>query len=162
LLQRQDVLVQVTLPPGEALSEPPKVAFAQAGNAVHANLQYLSAAPRTDVRIQGISFLYIAAASSGLLPGMNLAVVLPTGKAAEGALVPASAVVWSDGKAWAYFRTGERTFARRQIATDTPAPDGGYIVKGVPNGIEIVAQGGQLLLSEEFRSRIQVGEEGGQ
>ena len=162
LLQRQDVLVQVTLPPGEALSEPPKVALAQAGKAIHANLQYLSAAPRTDVRIQGISFLYVAPASSGLLPGINLAVTLPAGKAAEGTLVPASAVVWSDGKAWAYFRTGEQTFARRQIATDTPAPDGGYIVKGLPNSTEIVAQGGQMLLSEEFRSRIQVGEEGGQ
>jgi hypothetical protein len=160
LLQRQDVLVQVTLPPGEALVEPPKVAVAQAGNAIHAKLQYLSPAPRTDVRIQGISFLYIAPASSGLLPGMNLAVMLPSGKAAQGTLVPASAVVWSDGKAWAYFRTGDGTFARREIATGTPAPDGGYIVSALPDNSEVVSQGGQLLLSEEFRSRIDVGENG--
>jgi hypothetical protein len=160
LLQRQDVLVQVTLPPGEALTEPPRVAVAQAGNAIRANMQYLSPAPRTDTRIQGISFLYVAPAASGLLPGMNLAVTLQVGKAAEGTLVPGSAVVWSDGKAWAYFRTGAQTFARREIATDTPASDGGYVVKGLADNSEIVAQGGQLLLSEEFRSRIQVGEEG--
>ena len=159
LLQRQDMLVQVTLPPGETLSEPPKTAVAQAGNAIHANMQYLSPAPRTDARIQGISFLYIVPASSGLLPGMNLSVSLVAGKSAEGTLVPASAVVWSDGKAWAYFRTGVQTFTRREIVTDTPAADGGYIVKGLPANSEIVAQGGQLLLSEEFRLRIQVGEE---
>lgn len=161
LLQRQDVLVQVTLPPGETLSEPPKGAVAQVGNAMRANMQYLSLAPRTDVRIQGISFLYIAPAASGLLPGMNVEVILPAGKAAAGTLIPASAVVWSDGKAWAYFRTGEQTFARRTIATDMRALDGGYIVTGLPNNTEVVAQGSQLLLSEEFRSRIQVGEEGG-
>jgi hypothetical protein len=161
LLQRQDVLVQVTLPPGESLTAPPRNAVAEAGSAIRANLQFLSAAPRTDARIQGISFLYIAPASSGLLPGMNVAVTLPTGRAAEGALVPGSAVVWSEGKPWAYFRTGEQTFARREIATDTPAPDGGYIVKDLPNNSEVVTQGGQLLLSEEFRARIQVGEEAG-
>jgi hypothetical protein len=162
LLQRQDVLVQVTLPPGEALADPPRTAIAQAGGAIRANLEYLSSAPRTDARIQGISFLYIAPASSGLLPGMNIAVTLATGKAAGGTLIPASAIVWSDGKAWAYFRTGEQAFARREIATDTPAPDGGYIVKELPENSQVVAQGGQLLLSEEFRSRIQVGEDAGQ
>jgi hypothetical protein len=156
LLQRQDVLVQVTLPPGITLAEPPKVAVAQVGNSLHAELQYLSLAPRTDVRIQGISFLYIASAASRLLPGMNVAVALPAGKAAQGTLVPASAVVWSDGKAWAYFRTGDRSFARREIVTGTPAPDGGYIVRGLPDNSEVVSQGGQLLLSEEFRSRIEV------
>ena len=160
LLQRRDVLVQVTLPPGEVLKEPPKVTVAQAGDAIRSNMQYLSPAPRTDVRIQGISFLYIAPAASGLLPGMNVAVMLPAGKAAEGALVPPSAVVWYDGEAWAYFRTGAQTFVRREIATSTPSPDGGYIVKGLPNDAEVVSQGGQLLLSEEFRSQIQLGEEG--
>ena len=160
LLQRQEVLVQVTLPPGESLAEPPRTAVAQSDNAIHAEIQYLSPASRTDVRIQGVSFYYTARADSGLLPGMNVVVVLPSGRAANGSLIPASAVVWSQGKAWAYFRTGEQTFARREIATEAPAPDGGYIVKGLPDNAEVVAQGAQLLLSEEFRSQIQVGEEG--
>jgi hypothetical protein len=159
LLQRQDLLVQVTLPPGEVLAEPPKVAVAQVGNTMRAEMQYLSPSPRTDVRIQGISFLYVAPASSVLLPGMNVAVTLAAGKTAQGTLVPDSAVVWSDGKAWAYFRTGEQTFARRQIPTDSAAPTGGYIVQGLPDNSEVVSQGSQMLLSEEFRSKIQVGEE---
>ena len=162
LLQRQDVLVQVTLPPGETLATPPATAIARADNTIRVNIQYVSPASRTDARIQGISFYYTAGASSGLLPGMNVVVMLPSGRATNGWFIPASAVVWSQGKAWGYFRTGEQTFARREIATEVPAPDGGYIVKGLLNSAEVVAQGAQLLLSEEFRSQIQVGEEGQQ
>jgi len=162
LLQRQDVLVQVTLPPGEYLADPPKAALAQAGNAVPAKLEFVSPAPRTDSRIQGISYFYSAPARSGLLPGMNVVVMLSSGKATNGVLIPGSAVVWSEGRAWAYFRTGEQTFARREVATAAPSADGGYIVGGVLPETQVVAQGAQLLLSEEFRSQIQVGEEGGQ
>ncbi len=159
LLQRQDLLVQVTLPPGESLAEPPRTALAQSDNAIRASIQYVSPAPKTDARIQGVSFYYTVSGDSGLLPGMNVVVMLSSGRAANGSLIPASAVVWSQGKAWAYFRTGEQTFARREIATEAPAADGGYFVKGLPNSAEVVVQGAQLLLSEEFRSQIQVGEE---
>lgn len=159
LLQRQDMLIQVTLPPGQHLADPPRMAVAQSGSVAPANIQFVSPAPRTDSRIQGVSFFYSAPAGSMLLPGMNVVVMLPAGKAAAGSLVPGSAVVWSDGRAWAYFRTGVETFARRAVVTDTPSPDGGYAVAGLPAGGQIVAQGAQLLLSEEFRSQIQVGEE---
>ena len=156
LLERQDVLLQVTLPPGESIAELPKTALAQLNSASPVKIDYLSPAPRTDARIQGISFFYVAPANSGFLPGMNLAVTLSSGKTSAGAFVPASEVVWSDGKAWAYFKTGNRTFARRAIATGTPAPDGGYIVNGLPDGAEVVGTGAQMLLSEEFRSKIQI------
>ena len=159
LLQRQDFLLQVTLPPGQALADPPSTAIAQSDNAARTTIQFVSPAPRTDARIQGVSYFYTAPADKGLLPGMNVVVLLSAGRAVNGALVPASAVVWSEGKAWAYFRTGEQTFARREIETDAPAPDGGYVVKGLPKSTEVVEQGAQLLLSEEFRSRIQVGED---
>jgi hypothetical protein len=159
LLQRQDVLIQVTLPPGESLAAPPPTAVAQSASDIRANIQYVSPAPRTDARIQGVSFYYTASADTGLLPGMNVLVALQSGKAQNGWMIPASAVVWSEGKAWAYFRMGEQTFARREIAVDTPAPDGGYIIKAPPTNPDVVTTGAQLLLSEEFRSQIQVGEE---
>ncbi len=156
LLQREDVLLQVTLPPGESMVEPPRTAVAQSSGASPAKIAYVSPAPRTDSRIQGISYFYVVPANSGFLPGMNLDVTLSSGKSAAGAFVPASAVVWSDGKAWAYFKTGARTFARRAIVTDTPAPDGGYIVSGLPAGSEVVGSGAQMLLSEEFRAQIHI------
>jgi multidrug efflux pump subunit AcrA (membrane-fusion protein) len=161
LLQRQDVLLQVTLPPGETLDEPPKNAAVQTGSVTQVPIHYVSAAPRTDARIQGVSFYYTAPADKGLLPNMNVTVLLPSNKSGEGKLVPASAVVWSEGKAWGYFRTGLETFARREIPTSSPAPDGGYIVNGIPDNAELVQLGTQMLLSEEYRARIQVGEEGG-
>jgi hypothetical protein len=40
-----------------------------------------------------------------------------------------------------------------------PAPGGGYIVAGMPPDVQIVSSGAQLLLSEEFRSQIQVDED---
>jgi hypothetical protein len=52
-----------------------------------------------------------------------------------------------------------RTFSRIQIAPELPAPGGGYIVKDLPADTEIVSAGAQLLLSEEFRAQIQVGED---
>jgi hypothetical protein len=45
------------------------------------------------------------------------------------------------------------------IATDLPAPDGGYIANDVAKDAEIVTHGAQLLLSEEFRAQIQVDED---
>jgi hypothetical protein len=83
---------------------------------------------------------------------------LPTGKAVDGVTIPASAVVWWQDRAWVYRRTEPDKFARVEIATDNPAPGGGYIVSG-PHDVQIVTGGAQLLLSEEFRSQIQVDED---
>ena len=73
--------------------------------------------------------------------------------------MPASAVVWLQGQAWVYRRTGPETFTRVTIATDLPAPGGGYFTNDVAEDAEIVMHGAQLLLSEEFRAQIQVGED---
>jgi hypothetical protein len=159
LLQRQEVLIQVTLSPGQTIAAPPSTAIAQPDTGMQTTIRFISPAPRTDTRIQGVSFFYTAPATSGLLPGMNVFVLLASGRAGAGALVPASSIVWNAGKAWAYFHTAEETFVRREIATDIPAPGGGYVVRGLPGNSEIVVQGAQMLLSEEFRSQIQVGEE---
>ena len=156
LLARQDVLIQATLPPGQTISSPPASAAAQPDSTHLVAIKYLSPAPRTDPRIQGISFYYSAPAASGLLPGMNLNVMLPLGSN-TGQLVPASAVLWLDGRAWAWVKTGAHTFVRRPVSTDRPLP-GGYLVQTFPVNSELVTQGGQLLLSEEFRAQIQIEE----
>jgi len=158
LVERREILIQVTLAPGESVSQPPMAALVQADNGLRTNARFVSLAPKTDPRIQGISFLYIAPAQSGLLPGMNILAFLSSGNMVDGTNVPASTIVWWQGRAWIYVRTGSETFVRREIATDTPAPTGGYVVKGLPDNAEVVAQGAQMLLSEEFRSQVQVEE----
>lgn len=159
LIERQDFLLQITLPPGISLSTPPSTAFLQADKKNRAEMTFVSPATRTDPKIQGVSLFYITAAGSGVLPGMNVLAYLPSGTTADGIVVPAASIVWWQDRAWAYRRTSPNTFTRVEIATDLPTSDGGYIVKDFPNDAAVVTRGAQLLLSEEFRAQIQVGED---
>ena len=158
LIERQSFLLQITLPPAVTLAVPPATASIETGKA-RQEITFVSPATRIDPRIQGISFFYTAAAASGVLPGMNVLAFLPSGQSIEGVGVPASAVVWLQGRAWVYWRTGPETFTRAAIATDLPAPGGGYFTKDTPKDAEIVTHGAQLLLSEESRAQIQVDED---
>lgn len=160
LLARQQVLVQVTLPPDVYLDFPPAVAPLQAGNGPRVPARLVSVAARTDPRIQGQSFFYLAPASGGILPGMSVAAYLPRPGGTGGARVQASAVVWWQGRAWIYVEIAPGRYTRRRVPTETPASDGGYVVNTLPPGARVVVQGAQLLLSEELRSQIQVGGEG--
>jgi hypothetical protein len=162
LVQRQDYLVQVTLPPGVLVTTPPATATIQLENGPQKEVHFISPATKTNPSIQGVSLLYIVAASSDLLPGMNVLALVPVESTIEGVVVPGPAIVWWQGYAWVYVRTSPSTFARRAIATDYPLPQGGYLVRTLTSGTEVVVQGAQMLLSEEFRAQVQVGEEGEQ
>jgi hypothetical protein len=162
LVQRQDYLVQVTLPPGVAIAKPPATATIQLENGARKDIDFISPTTKTNVSIQGVSFFYKVAASSDLLPNMNVLAFLPLEATVDGVVVPGPAVVWWQGHAWVYVRTGPSTFTRRTIATDYPLPEGGYLVRTLASGTDVVVQGAQMLLSEEFRAQIQVGEEGEQ
>lgn len=155
LIERRDMLVQVTLPADETVATAPEAAFIRQSAGGRIALHFVSPAAITDPHIQGQSFFYTAAAASGLVPGMNVLAYVPTGQVVARAEVPASAIVWLQGRAWAYFRSGPKSLVRREIATDSPAPDGGYFVKDMPDGTRVVSRGAQMLLSEEFRAQIQ-------
>jgi hypothetical protein len=90
---------------------------------------------------------------------MNVLAFLPLDSTVDGVVVPGPAIVWWQGRAWIYVRAGPSTFARRVVATDYPLPEGGYLVRTLTNGTEVVVQGAQMLLSEEFRAQVQAGEE---
>jgi hypothetical protein len=149
------VLVQITLRPDEAAAKVPDKAFVRMQDDARAELHFVSPAASTDPQIQGQSFFYTAPAESGLLPGMNVVAFVPTSRATPCVEIPAPAIVWLRGRAWAYFRSGPKTFARREVATNAPAPDGGYYLKNIADGTQVVSHGAQMLLSEEFRSQIQ-------
>jgi hypothetical protein len=159
LVERREILIQVTLAPGASVSQPPMTALVQSDNGLRTNARFVSLAPKTDPRIQGVSFLYIAPAVSGFIPGMNVLAFLSSGSMVAAANVPASAIIWWQGRAWMYVRTSPETFVRREIATDAPGLAGEYVVKGLRDNTEVVTQGAQMLLSEEFRAQVQVGEE---
>lgn len=156
LVTHQDVLVQVVLPSDVAVADPPPQARLQVRSGTFATARLISASVRTDPRLQGASFLYVAPAA-GLLPGTSLTVFLPVGSERQGALIPASAIVWWQGQPWVYSRHGSGQFVRRALPVDQSAEKGWFVPRGFAGGEPIVVTGAQLLLSEELRSQIQPG-----
>jgi hypothetical protein len=160
LIERQEFLLQITVPPGRAVDPPPTATVEIPGSSRRAEIRYISPATRTDPKIQGLSFFYAAGANSGMLPGMNARAFLETGNPVDGYVIAPSAIVWWSGRPWVYARIADDQFTRRQIPTDMPVGrEGEFVVPvsalAVP-APEIVLRGAQMLLSEEFRAQIQV------
>jgi hypothetical protein len=155
VLEQRDFLAQVIFPPGEVAKAPAGLSLqVPGGHFVQAS--YVSQFPQVNPQIQAISFLYLVPVHSGLAVGMNLAVQIPVGKLLKGTVIPEAAVVWSQGKAWAYEATSPTAFMRREVPTDNPVASG-YFVPGaalVP-GTKVVVAGAQTLLSQESRSQAQ-------
>lgn len=169
LLSSRDVLLRVALPDSAAAAEFPPTLRIAIGRNAFTTAQLVSAAPQVDPQLQGATAFYRADAAGGLQPGRNLDIWLPQGGGDRaGAVVPLAAVVWWQGRAWAYLQqdtTGPAPaaarFVRHEVDTGTPVTDGYFIADAGLVGRRVVVQGAQLLLSEEFRAQIQVGEEGG-
>ncbi|MDE2361173.1 MAG: multidrug transporter [Hyphomicrobiales bacterium] len=174
LVLHKKVLIQVTLPLGKSLPQPPQTASIETSTGQRVKIALVSPATRTDPQIQGVSFFYTADAESDALPGMNVIALLPVRKPFPGVAIPASAVVWLQGRAWVYLQIAAGKFARREILTGEPQPNGGYVVAALPSestasslepdvaqGLSrhesLVVVGAQTLLSQEFSAQIQVG-----
>jgi hypothetical protein len=160
LVARQDFLVELSLPPARSLPERwPAAAMLELPSGARLPIRFVSPAPRADPKIQGLSLLYVVAAGNGALPGMEVVGLLPDGNVAQAVIVSPAAIVWWQGRAWAYVREGAERFVRREVPTALPAPDesGGYVVRDLAPTAEIVTRGAQALLSEEFRAQIDVG-----
>ena len=158
LVAQREFLVQVTGISGGSFTPPPG-ATVQLPSGKHAEAHLLSSLPQLDPRLQAPSFLYIVSAHPGLVPGMNLAVVLPTGALRRGVMVPDNAVLWWQGQAWCYVEAPAGKFTRVEVPTGNPAPGGWFVSGGIPPGTPVVTKGAQTLLSEEFHSAIQMDED---
>ncbi len=162
LIRQEDVLLQITFPPDVGADAGAPTIRVQSGEGTPlVTVGLVSPSPRTDPRIQGKSFFYLAPAHPHLVPGMNVLAFVPVGPSRTGVIVPSRAAVWWQGKAWVYLEKGSGRFVRREIPTETPIREGWFVAGGFSPGDKVVVKGAQLLQSEEFRSQIQVGEEGG-
>lgn len=149
ILDQSDVLVQMTMPSGATYGAPKMISLEIPGGA-RMQATFISAFPRVDPRIQGRSFLYLAHAQPGLVPGVSLLAHLLVGSLIKGLIVPTSAVVWSEGKAWVYQQTSADRFTRRSVSTDIAVERGFFVAEGFSPGDKVVIQGAQALLSEEL------------
>ena len=149
ILDRSHALVQMTIPFGSAAAAPAGLVLELPdGRRVAARL--VSPFPRVDPRVQGTSFLYLVSNRGELAPGLNLVARFPVGGSLQGVLLPTSAVLWSEGKAWVYTQVAPRRFTRVPAPADLPA-EGGYLARhGFASGDKVVSMGAQELLSEEI------------
>jgi hypothetical protein len=156
LLRLQNVLLLVSLPSDVSVTASPEVALIETSPGKMSSARLVSRALRADPRLQGESFFYTTTAKdSGLLPGMNVSILMPLGPASAGVVVPRTATVWWQGKAWVYVERQPNGFTRCEIATDFPVEQGWFVTSGLAAGDRIVISGAQLLLSEELRAQIQ-------
>jgi hypothetical protein len=158
ILEQRQVLVQVTVPSGANFEAPRTILLEIPGRARTA-ATLVSSFPRVDPRIQGRSFLYVTEAHPGVSPGVNLRAHLAVGTQIKGVIVPASAVVWSEGRAWVYRQTATNRFTRSAMATDIPVENGFLVAEGFSKDDKVVTQGAQALLSEESVLQGRVGGE---
>ena len=149
VFDQREVLVQMTMP-SDATFGAPRTISLEIPSATRTEASLVSTYPRVDPRIQGRSFLYVAPAHLGLTPGINLLAHMSVGSPIKGLIVPTSAVVWSEGRAWAYQLTASDHFTRRAVATDISVEKGFFVAEGFSPGDKVVTQGAQALLSEEM------------
>jgi len=149
LLQQKQVLIQLTLPAGVHITRiPESISVIPAdGNAVSAS--FISLSPRTDPHIQGISLFYEAPSAGKLLAGMSVTAQMPSSGTQSGFLVPASAVIWLQDKAWVYLKKSETGFSRAEVPVSNPLNEGYFVSDVFSAGDQVVVKGAQALLSQE-------------
>jgi len=157
IIQGKSVLIQISFPAATAVAPAPAIMVRDSQEKL-ISASFVSSAPGTDPRFQGAGFFYLANNSGSLPAGLNLEAFMPGGDSMEGYLIPASAVIWWQGKAWVYQKQGADGFVRKEISTATPADEGWLIPRADLPEEPIVSKGAQQLLSEEFKSQAQTGE----
>ena len=157
------LLVRVDVPAGEAVDRSLTMARIVAVGQEDRPFtgQRVSVASTVDPSTLGQGFLFrVAGASPSLRPGAAVVAYLQApGAAQRGVSIPYSAIVRSGGKTWVFQQLEPDRFSRREVAVDHTIDRGVLVSEGLKPGDRIVVEGAQLLLSEEQKPQIQVGEE---
>jgi hypothetical protein len=148
-LQQRAALLRVALPYDDADAAPLRIQVLDERNRRLAATR-VGPAAQSDPAFAGRAYFYRVA--SLLAGGSRLSAYLPTAPhATAGVVIPADAVVWYGGQAWAYVQRDTTHFGRYPVASDTPTADGFFVREGFAVGQRVVVRGAQLLLSEALR-----------
>ncbi|MFA9462236.1 efflux RND transporter periplasmic adaptor subunit [Thiohalorhabdus methylotrophus] len=155
LVERQQVLIRLTLPPAQRLPEGTRSVPVHPGGERAAARSATLVGPATEVTpgLPGETY-YLRTGAGGLRTGMPVQAWVPQGGSGlRGVRVPAEAVVWYGGSPWVYRRAGKELFVRRPLRGEA---QGGswFVTKGLQAGDRVVTAGAQMLLSEELRAQI--------
>lgn len=156
LLAQSAFLVQIVFPyelPRTVTRDRIAIAPAMARDKVHA-ANFVGGSPQVDPAFPGETYFYLVN-GTGLRSGMRISArIRQAGAPVSGVIVPAPAVVWHAGKAWAYVKEDEQTFARFEVSTADELEGGWFNPTGFDADDEVVVSGAQLLLSEELKYQI--------
>jgi hypothetical protein len=101
-----------------------------------------------DASVPGRSY-FAALSGSDAAEGERLAAWAGTGDSQSGVLIPAEALVISEGKTWCYLEKPAGTFVRVGIDTARPLSGGYFVQESIAAGDTVVTGGAGLLLARE-------------
>jgi len=104
-----------------------------------------------DASVPGRSFFALLK-NSDAREGERLQVWAPVGAPVAGALIPAAAVIMSEGKYWCYIEKGPGSFARTEIDIREPTAEGYFVTGTVRVGQKVVTSSAGRLLAKESNS----------
>jgi hypothetical protein len=149
LTSGMDVLVRATFPGGAVSAAPQQVVVRRPEKITGARWTATAVwdAP-SDATIPGRSFFALVRGSD-LSQGERVLVAAPQGTPVMGVLVPADAIVLSEGMAWSYVVTAPGMFEKRAVDISRPIEGGYFITQGIGAGEAVVTQGAAYLLARE-------------
>lgn len=157
LLEQRTHLVLVAFPfdlPASALRAGVSIAPVTARDRLRP-ARHVSEAPQVEALLPGQTFFYLVEGADLRAGTRIVAHANAGGDRQRGVLLPRDAVVWHAGKAWAYVRRDEETFARYAVQATREIGHGWFNLEGdLKPGDEVVVSGAQLLLSEELKFQI--------
>lgn len=89
-----------------------------------------------------------------LRPGRVLNGRIQTEATTTGVVLPRSALIRTEGRTWAYVRTGQQTFVRREVVGGWSVPDGWFVDKGFEPGTAVVDKGAGSLAAFEVADEL--------
>lgn len=155
LLSGRTVLVRASLPAATAAAPSGAAADVELPDGRVLAGHLVSEAPRVEPRFQGRAFLYRVPGARGVPAGTSVTVHVPVGPPRQGVVLPRSAVVFDQGRAFVWVLRPEG-LVRRGVSTEAPVPGGFFVSTGLARDARIVVQGAQLLLSESRRGEARV------
>lgn len=137
-------VVGVSLPPGSTLSQLPATATANLAASTY-DMTLIGGIPGMLGGIPGEALLYSMPTQRNVPIGTYLNVGVPTGSEIKGVTVPASAIIWQDGKPIVYRANAAGNFEPIDISSESPVQGSYFIASGLTAGDHIVTQGAELL-----------------
>ncbi len=154
LASQQKTLVLLSLPKSESLNYQNQTVFVSALNKRESaqKASYLDQAKQVNNPLYGESYFYLLE-SQKVRTGMRLfAWIEDSGNISEGYFVPEQAVIWYANEPWLYVKHGEALFIRKPLGKAKKIDNGWLLVdKDLVGDDLVVTEGGQTLLSEEFK-----------